>query len=83
MSNFFSSTTNLNTFKSPEKLIDTLVKLLQNYLNPELESQKTSIEPQLVKRICQIKNLLYGDSKSEVDEDRCKEVAGLSIQVIT
>jgi len=80
MSNlYFNPTTKIA--KSPEQLVNSVCQALRDFNNPDLTEQKISNEQVILKRLGQMKIILYGDGKSvETDEETAKELAFHCIQ---
>ncbi len=80
MSTFYSAVSGRS--KTPEQMVESLMQIMRDFLGSSSGEQRAALEPQLVRRLSQIKTLLYGDSKTvDVDEERVKLFARLAIQV--
>jgi hypothetical protein len=68
--------------KTSDQLIELTIIAFKQFFDPEMTDQKIQSEELLVKRLNQIKFLLYGDGKLiEVDEIKAANIAKFSIQV--
>lgn len=81
MSNLFFNPTTAKIAKSPEQIVNSVCQALRDFNNTDLNDQKLNNEQVILKRLGQMKIILYGDGKSvETDEETAKELALHCIQ---